>query len=82
MNKKEFFDYIGTINKYMLLDRMKSDCLYWLGYGNKCNKYLWGNNPNDHIQYMLWLYDSFPDTEKPEWIHMADIIDFKNRMGA
>jgi hypothetical protein len=27
--------------RYMLLDRMKMDCLYFLGNGNRCKKYLW-----------------------------------------
>lgn len=27
--------------QYKMLDRMKSDCEYYLGYGNRSTKYLW-----------------------------------------
>ncbi len=34
---------------YMLLDRMRLDCEYYLGYGNRCAKYLWAGNEKDQI---------------------------------
>ena len=80
MDKKEFFEYIGGLNRYMLLDRMKSDCLYWLGYGARHDKYLWAGNPEKQIQYMTWLWESFPDDQKPEWLTMEEIKEFEKRM--
>ena len=33
--------------KYMLLDRMKQDCNYYLGNGNRLKKYLWANDEKE-----------------------------------
>ena len=67
--------------RYRLLSRMVSDCRYYLGYGRRCRKYLWGQDETEHIRYMFMLYDSFPDREKPEWLSRADIIAFGRQMG-
>ena len=73
MDRITFFTYIGGINRYMLLDRMRSDCTYWLGNGNRHNPHLWAGNPVDQIQYMKWLWESFPSAGKPEWLTMEQI---------
>lgn len=80
MSKTHFFEYIGGINRYMLLDRMRSDCDYWLGFGNRYDPHLWAGNPADQIQYMKWLWESFPDDGKPEWLTMEQIEDLEKRM--
>lgn len=33
---------MGNEFQYQMLDRMRSDCEYFLGYGNRCTKDLWG----------------------------------------
>lgn len=66
--------------RYQLLDRLKSDCLYYLGYGNRSNKYLWALNVNDHIKKMKGLYNSFDDDKKPEWLSYDQILKFEQRM--
>ena len=38
--------------EYMLLDRCKQDCEYYLGNGNGKDKYLWGGNVEAHIAKM------------------------------
>ena len=38
--------------QYKMLDRMKSDCEYYLGYGNRSTKYLWGKSVEKHIEAM------------------------------
>ena len=63
---------------YMLLDRCKQDCEYYLGYGNGHDKYLWGNNVEDHIAKMREIYDLLP--EKPEWLTEEDINMYETRM--
>ena len=30
--------------RYQMLDRMKQDCEYFLGHGNRVTKYLWAGN--------------------------------------
>lgn len=41
--------------RYMLLDRLRSDCEYFLGNGHKNEKDLWGLNVPDHISAMKVL---------------------------
>ena len=66
--------------KYMLLDRMKADCEYYLGYGNRCARYLWGLSVGTHIESMLLLYDSFPEEDRPEWLTREEIVGYGQRM--
>lgn len=64
--------------KYMLLDRCKNDCLYFLGNGNGYEGNLWGKSIEEHIKVMRELYDSVP--EKPEWLTEEDINSFEAEM--
>lgn len=80
MNKEQFFEYIGTINRYSLLDRMRCDCDYFLGYGSRLNKYLWAGEPAAQIRFMKWLWESFKPEEKPEWLTLEQIEDLEKRM--
>lgn len=66
--------------KYMLLDRMKQDCNYYLGNGNRLKKYLWANDEKEHIENMKELWNSFPDEEKPEWLTMEQIETYEKEM--
>lgn len=66
--------------KYMLLDRMKQDCNYYLGNGNRLKKYLWSNDEKEHIENMKALWNSFPDEGKPEFITMEQIETYEKEM--
>lgn len=66
--------------KYMLLDRLKQDCEYFLGNGNGAEKHLWAGNIDDQIKLMKDLYNSFSDNQKPEWISMEDIEKYEEEM--
>lgn len=66
--------------KYMLMDRMKQDCKYFLGNGNRCNKHLWADSPEEQIELMKLLWNSFPADKKPEWLTMEDIDNFAKEM--
>lgn len=66
--------------RYMLLDRMRSDCAYFLGNGNRHAKYLWAGNVEDQIADMKMLWNSFKPCEKPEWLTMEDIESLEKRM--
>ncbi len=65
--------------EYRLLSRCKQDCEYYLGYGGRCDKYLWAGNPRDHIEKMRELYNIVP--EKPEWLTEEQINEYAERMG-
>lgn len=64
--------------RYMMLDRLKTDCNYFLGNGNRNEKHLWAGDVDKQIKLMKDLYNSFE--EKPEWISMEDIENFEKQM--
>lgn len=65
---------------YMVLDRCKQDCLYFLGNGHRLEKYLWGGSVDEHIATMYALWDNFPDDGKPEWLMREQIAEFEAKM--
>lgn len=77
MNFKELLHYPDSF-RYELLDRMRSDCEYFLGHGNRQEKYLWGGDVSTHINYMKELWRSF--NEKPEWLTMKQIERYEEEM--
>lgn len=77
---KEFIDSVGGINRYSLLSRMQSDCNYFLGNGNRCERRLWGLTVEKHIRYMKILYLILPINSKPEWLTMGDILRYEISM--
>lgn len=76
-HKKDFVRF-GTKFQYMLLDRMRSDCDYFLGYGNRYEGRLWACNVKNQINYMKYLYRLVPI--KPEWISKKDIRVYRQKM--
>lgn len=64
--------------KYQLLDRLRSDCEYYLGYGNKNAKNLWANNEKEQIEKMKELYNSL--SIKPQWLTYAQILQYEKLM--
>ena len=72
---------IMTDNKfnYMLLDRLRCDCEYYLGYGNRDANSLWAHDEQKQIDKMRELYDLLPI--KPEWLTREQIDAFTAQMG-
>lgn len=68
--------------RYMLLSRMQSDCEYYLNYGNRNQKRLWAGDEERQIELMIKLHDSFAEDEKPEWLTMDEILQYKKEMTA
>lgn len=66
--------------RYQLLDRLKSDCEYYLNYGNRSPKCLWAGNEEEQIEFMTELHNSFTEDEKPEWLTMEEIIAYSKKM--
>ena len=66
--------------KYMLLDRMKMDCNYYLGNGNRLKKHLWAGEEKEHIENMKALWNSFPEDGKPEWLTMEQIENYEKQI--
>lgn len=66
--------------RYQLLGRLKSDCEYYLNYGNRSPKCLWAGNEEEQIEFMTELHNSFTEDEKPEWLTMEEIIAYSKKM--
>ena len=64
--------------EYMLLDRLRMDCEYYLGAGQHNDKYLWAGNRHSQIAKMRELYEMIPD--KPEWLTPEMINSYEARM--
>ena len=66
--------------KYQFLSRLQQDCLYYLGFGGRNKKHLHYLDEQEHIDNMKALYNSFSDSEKPEWITLDDIVMYEKEM--
>ena len=66
--------------KYMLLDRLRTDCGYYLGNGNRNPRNLWGGSIQAHIKAMKTLYNSFPREDRPQWLTMDQIQELAKQM--
>lgn len=66
--------------RYMLLDRLRQDCDYYLRIGGSANC-LWADDEQDQIDAMKALWNSFPDEDKPEWLTMEQIEEYAQKMG-
>lgn len=68
--------------RYRMLSRMKMDCEYYLGNGNRHAQYLWMTmDPQGHIDVMRALWDSFDEDQKPEWLTREQIDQYAEQMG-
>lgn len=65
---------------YMMLDRLRSDCEYYLGYGNRYAKRLRSGDERVHIAYMKEIWNRFPEDGKPEWLPYEKILDYEKQM--
>lgn len=86
LTKEEFYaKYLSSGDEkfpYMLLDRMRSDCSYYLAYEKNCKpeyNHLWAHHdPKAQIAYMRYLYDFV--AEKPEWLTAEQIDEYERLM--
>lgn len=63
---------------YMLLDRLRMDCYYFLGNGGRCEKLLWAHSVDKQIAKMKELWHGF--IEKPRWISLEEIEKLEQQM--
>lgn len=66
--------------RYQLLDRLRSDCEYYLGYGNRCADHLWAGSEKEQIACMKVLWESFKPDEKPNYLSFDQILDYELKM--
>mgnify|MGYP003046271341 CR=1 FL=1 len=72
-----FVDHSGD---YVLLDRLRADCDYFLGAGGRSEKHLWAGSVHAQIKKMRELYDAL--AEKPEWLTAEAIDRYAAQMAA
>ena len=72
-----FVDHSGD---YVLLDRLRADCDYFLGAGGRSEKHLWAGSAYAQIKKMRELYDAL--SEKPEWLTAEAIDRYAAQMAA
>lgn len=70
----------GDSFRYQLLDRLKCDCEYYLGYGNRCSSYLWAKDEKEQIKIMKYIWNSFSKEKKPEWLTSEQIMEYEGKM--
>ena len=66
--------------RYQLLSRLKMDCDYYLGNGNRNPSNLWAEEEAGQIRTMKMLWRSFPDEDKPEWLTWEEILEYERKM--
>jgi len=66
--------------RYQLLSRMKMDCDYYLGNGNRNQKHLWAGNTIGQIETMKAIWNSFKKDETPVWLTWEEILKYEQQM--
>jgi len=66
--------------QYQMLDRLRSDCDYYLGYGRRNPQRLCENSEKEHIEEMKRMWLSFSEDEKPEWLPWEKILQYEKEM--
>lgn len=67
--------------RYMMLSRMKSDCDYYLGNGNRYADHLWAGNEFNQIMNMTALWETFEPEDSPEWLTKDELKEYARQMG-
>lgn len=66
--------------QYQMLDRLRTDCEYYLGYGNRNAGCLWAKNERMQIDEMKAIWRSFSEDEKPEWLTWEKTEKYEQEM--
>jgi len=78
--QEQAFEQRDCSFEYQLLDRLRTDCEYFLGAGGRSEKHLWAGSVYAQIAKMRELYDILP--EKPEWLTKEAIDSYASQMAA
>ena len=69
--------------RYQLLDRMRSDCDFYLGHGRFGGNHLWAGTVEEQIEHMKAIWNSFSEEKgegKPEWLTWEKIEWYEQEM--
>lgn len=67
-------------DRYVLLDRLLSNCRYFLGAGHRSDACLWAGNVQSQAQTMRSLWASLPEDCKPTWTTLEKINQYVEEM--
>lgn len=67
--------------RYMMLDRMRQDCDYYLGNGGRNPNNLWACDELKQIDNIRAIWNTFSAEDKPEWLTYEDIEEYAKQMG-
>ena len=82
-NEHDIKDWIQTRDSkfcYQLLDRMRQDCEYYIRNDFKTGNCLWAGDQKRQIEIMKFIWSSFSDNDKPEWLSWEEILEFEKKM--
>lgn len=65
---------------YMMLSRLQLDCNYFLGNGNGSESSLYYQSVERHCDEMEKIWNSFANEDKPEWLTMEQIKEYRAKM--
>lgn len=65
---------------FRMLSRLKMDCDYFLGYGNGHEGHLCHGTVEKQCDEMKKLWNALPANEKPEWLTMENIKEYRAKM--
>ena len=66
-----------SVFRYQLLDRLRSDCEYYLNYGNRHPKSLWAGDEKLQIEFMIKLHERSKRTKNQNglrWIKFWNTV--------
>ncbi|RAQ30043.1 hypothetical protein DPQ25_00605 [Hydrogeniiclostridium mannosilyticum] len=66
--------------QYMMLDRLRTDCDYYLTYGGRYAGVLAHKDERQQIEEMKKLWLAFSEEEKPEWLTWEQILAYEKQM--
>lgn len=68
--------------RYRMLGRLQSDCDFYLGCGNRCARQLWAGDEQAQVHAMKTIWQSLPETGKPQWLTWEKIEQYSSAMTA
>ena len=66
--------------RYMMLDRLRQDCDYYIRNGFTTGNSLWAGDAKRQIDTMKAIWQTFPTEDTPEWLTWEDILELEKRM--
>lgn len=66
--------------RYMMLDRMRQDCIRSIERCNGSANVLWSKDCRLQIESMKAIWNTFSEKDTPEWLTWEDILEFERQL--